>query len=96
MVQPPGGTGAAAASGQGLAPDGPLVLGINETLERRRGDRIAAKGIYRDSARSNHRFFVKSSGLRWVSLTLLYPISWAERVWALPFVSVLAPSERYH
>jgi len=79
-----------------FAPDGPLVLGIDETLERRRGDKIAAKGIYRDSARSSHSFFVKSSGLRWVSLMLLVPISWAGRVWALPFLTVLAPSERYH
>ncbi len=78
-----------------FVPRGPLVLGIDETLERRRGDKIAAKGIYRDSARSSHSFFVKSSGLRWISLMLLCPISWAGRVWALPFLTVLAPSERY-
>ena len=53
---------------QTFAPSGPLVMGIDETLERRRGDKIAAKGIYRDSVRSSHGFFVKSSGLRWVSL----------------------------
>jgi hypothetical protein len=34
--------------------------------------------------------------LRWLSLVLLAEISWAGRVWALPFLSVLAPSERYH
>jgi hypothetical protein len=39
---------------------------------------------------------VKTSGLRWVCLMLLAPISWAQRVWALPFLTVLAPSERYH
>ena len=27
---------------------------------------------------------------------LLTPIPWAKRVWALPFLTVLAPSERYH
>lgn len=81
---------------QTFVPSGPLVMGIDETLERRRGDKIAAKGIYRDSVRSSHGFFVKSSGLRWVSLMLLAPISWAGRVWALPFLTVLAPSERYH
>ena len=27
---------------------------------------------------------------------LLVPIPWAGRVWALPFLTVLAPSERYH
>ena len=79
-----------------FAPLGVLVLGIDETLERRRGDKIAAKGIYRDAMRSSKEFFVKSSGLRWICLMLLAPIPWAGRVWALPFLSVLAPSERYH
>ncbi len=78
-----------------FAPSGPVVIGIDETLERRQGDKIKAKGIYRDAARSSHRFFVKSSGLRWISLMLLAPIPWAGRVWALPFLTVLAPSERY-
>jgi len=79
-----------------LAPDAPVVLGIDETIERRRGAKIAAKGIYRDAVHSSKEFFVKTSGLRWVCLMLLTPISWVGRVWALPFLTVLAPSERYH
>jgi hypothetical protein len=75
--------------------EGPLILGIDETLERRWGKKIAAKGVYRDPVRSTHETFVKSSGLRWVCVMLLVPIPWASRVWALPFLSVLAPSERY-
>jgi len=78
-----------------FVPDGPLVLGVDETLERRRGKKIVAKGIYRDPVRSSHGHFVKTSGLRWVCLMLLVPIPWASRVWALPFLSTLAPSERY-
>ena len=78
-----------------FVPEEPLVLGIDETLERRRGKKIAAKGIYRDPVRSSHEQFVKTSGLRWVCLTLLAPIPWASRVWALPFLSALAYSERY-
>jgi hypothetical protein len=78
-----------------LVPEGPLVVGIDETLERRYGKKIAAKGIYRDPVRSTHENFVKSSGLRWVCVMLLVPIPWASRVWALPFLSALAPSERY-
>jgi hypothetical protein len=39
---------------------------------------------------------VKASGLRWLSFMLLAPIPWAKRVWALPFLTVLAPSERYY
>lgn len=76
-------------------PSGPLLVGIDETLERRRGAKIAAKGIYRDAVRSSHSHFVKASGLRWVCLMLLVPIAWADRVWALPFLTALAPSERY-
>src|SRR5581483_5240262 len=73
----------------------PMVVGIDETIERRRGGKIAARGISRDPVRSSQEFFVKTSGLRWVSMMLLAPIPWAKRVWALPFLSVLAPSERY-
>jgi hypothetical protein len=78
-----------------FAPTGPLLFGIDETIERRRGKRIAAKGIYRDPVRSSHAHFVKASGLRWICLMLLVPIPWAGRVWALPFLTALAPSERY-
>ena len=76
-------------------PTGPVLLGLDDTIERRRGKRISAKGIYRDPVRSSHSHFVKASGLRWLSLMLLVPISWAGRVWALPFLTALAPSERY-
>jgi hypothetical protein len=79
-----------------FVPRGPVVLGLDDTIERRRGARIAAKGIYRDPVRSSHGHFVKASGLRWLSLMLLAPIPWAGRIWALPFLTALAPSERYH
>jgi len=78
-----------------FVPEGPLVLGIDETLERRRGKKIAAKGIYRDPVRSTHTHFVKASGLRWICVTLLAEVTWAGLVWALPFLSALAYSERY-
>jgi hypothetical protein len=78
-----------------LVPSGPVVLGIDDTIERRRGRRISAKGIYRDPVRSSKGHFVKASGLRWLSLMLLAPIPWAGRIWALPFLTALAPSERY-
>jgi hypothetical protein len=78
-----------------FASDGPVVLGIGDMIERRRGKRIAEMGIYRYPVRSSHGHFVKTSGLRWISLMLLAPVPWAGRVWALPFLSALAPSERY-
>jgi DDE superfamily endonuclease len=78
-----------------FAPRGPVLLGLDDTIERRRGKRIGAKGIYRDPVRSSKGHFVKASGLRWLCLMLLVPIPWAGRVWALPFLTALAPSERY-
>src|SRR5258706_13965530 len=75
---------------------GPLVFGVDETIERRRGAKIAAKGIYRDPVRSSQSHFVKASGLRWVSLMWLTRVPFAERIWALPFLTALAPSERYY
>jgi hypothetical protein len=76
--------------------DGPVVVGLDETIERRRGAKIAAKGIYRDPVRSSKSHFVKTSGLRWVSMQVLAEIPWAGRIWGLPFLTVLAPSDRYN
>ena len=78
-----------------LVPEGPVVIGIDDTIERRWGARIKARGIYRDPVRSSHGHFVKASGLRWLCVVLLAPVPWAGCVWALPFLTVLAPSERY-
>lgn len=79
-----------------FVPHGPAIFGVDETLERRRGAQIQAKGIYRDPVRSSKSHFVKASGLRWVSMMLLVHIPWAARIWALPFLTALAPSERYY
>jgi hypothetical protein len=79
-----------------FAPTGELVFGLDDTIERRRGARIKAKGIYRDPARSSHSHFVKASGLRWLSCMLLQSVPWAGAVWGLPFLTVLCPSERYY
>jgi hypothetical protein len=77
-------------------PTGPVVIGIDDTIERRWGRKIAARGIYRDPVRSSHGHFVKTSGLRWLSLMAMVPIPWTRRRWALPFLTILAPSKRYH
>ena len=78
-----------------FSPCGPILVGLDDTIERRWGKQIQARGIYRDPVRSSHSHFVKTSGLRWLSLMLLVDIPWAGRVWALPFLTVLAPSKRY-
>jgi DDE superfamily endonuclease len=64
-----------------FVPEGPVVMGIDETIERRRGERIAAQGICRDPVRASHAHFVKASGLRWVCLTVLASIGLGLR-WA--------------
>lgn len=76
--------------------EGPLVFGIDDTIERRWGPKITARGIYRDAVRSSQSHFVKTSGLRWISLMWLTAIPWAQRIWALPFLTVLAPSAGYY
>ena len=76
--------------------EGPLIFGIDETLERRRGAKIRARGIYRDAVRSSRHQLVKASGLRWISLMWLGHVPWARRHWALPVLTVLAPSTRYY
>jgi len=79
-----------------FVPEGPLVFGIDDTIERRWGQKIEARGIYRDPVRSSKGHFVKASGLRWLSVMLLAPIPWAPRVWALPVLTALCPSKRYN
>ncbi len=77
-----------------FAPRGQFFKTIDDTIERRWGRRIRARGIYRDPVRSSDAHFVKTSGLRWMSLMLLAPVPWAGRIWALPFLTALVPSER--
>ena len=79
-----------------FVPSGNIVFGMDDTIERRRGAKIVAKGIYRDPVRSSQSHFVKASGLRWMTVMLLVKIPFAKRIWALPFLTVLAPSERYY
>src|SRR5258708_23383647 len=70
-----------------LAADGPLVFGIDETIERRRGEKIAAKGIYRDPVRSSKSHFVKASDVRWISVMCVTTIPFGQRWWTLPFLT---------
>jgi hypothetical protein len=79
-----------------FAPPGALVFGLDDTIERRRGAKIKAKGICCNPVRSSHAHFVKASGLRWLSCMLLHLVPWAGAVWGLPFLTVLRPSERYY
>ena len=77
-----------------VPPGGSVIVAADETLERRQGDKIKAKSVFRDAARSSKKHKVTSYGLRWVSMALLVPVPWSQRIWALPFLTVLAPSKK--
>lgn len=75
-----------------FVPAGPVVIGLDDTVERRRGVKISGRSMYRDAVRSSWGCFQKTSGLRWIGLHLIAPVRWAKRTWALPFLTALAPS----
>jgi hypothetical protein len=79
-----------------VPPDATVVIGLDDTIERRWGAKISARGIYRDPVRSSKGHFVKTSGLRWLSAQLLVRVPWAGRIMALPFLTLLAPSSRFY
>jgi hypothetical protein len=70
----------------------PLILAIDDTLERRRGSKIKYKGWFRDPIRSTVNHVSKSLGIRWICLAVLVPVPWSQRLWALPFMVVLSLS----
>lgn len=72
----------------------PVIVLVDETLERRKGKKIKAKGCYRDAVRSSQGAVVKCYGLKWICMTLLVPLPWSRRPWALPFLTLLAPSKQ--
>lgn len=64
-----------------------IVLGPDDTVERRSGRKIRAKGCYRDAVHSSHTHVIRCFGLKWVSMMLLIPVPWSRRVWALLFLT---------
>jgi hypothetical protein len=71
---------------------GPLTFVLDETLERRWGRSITKRGYYRDPLASSKHRSVATSGLRWIVLTLVITPPWTPRAWALPVLSVPAPT----
>jgi hypothetical protein len=71
----------------------PVIL-IDETLERRKGKKIRAKGYYRDALRSSRSQAVNTTGLKWLVMALSFRFNFSNRAFALPFFTVLEPSEK--
>lgn len=74
--------------------DTPIVIAIDEHIERRSGRKIKAKGCYRDAVRSSKGFIVRCFGLKWITVMVLRKFPWANRSFAMPFMTVLAFSEK--
>jgi hypothetical protein len=72
----------------------PILIIVDDTIERRQGKKIKAKGCYRDAVRSTENVVVKCFGLKWVCLMLIVTLPWCQRPWALPFMTILAPSKK--
>jgi DDE superfamily endonuclease len=78
-----------------VPPGATVILGADDTVERRHGRKITAKGCYRDAVRSSKKHVIRCFGLKWVSMMLLVPVPWSRRVWALPFLTALCrPAEQ--
>lgn len=72
----------------------PILIVVDDTIERRSGKKIKAKGCYRDACRSTQKLVIKCFGLKWVCLMLIVSLPWCKRPWALPFMTILAPSKK--
>lgn len=72
----------------------PILIAVDETLERRKGKKIKAKGVYRDAVRSSQSKIITCFGLKWECMMLIVPLPWCKRPWALPFLTVLSPSKK--
>jgi hypothetical protein len=78
-----------------FVPDGPILVGVDHTLERRRGPCIGPASQYRDAARSSTEQTVTSRGLRWLTTMLLVEVPFAGRIWGLPMLTALVPSRSW-
>ncbi len=77
--------------------DEPLVFGIDETIERRWGRRITMPGASTEMPHAPvSPTWSRPVDCDGISLMWLAYIPWAHRTWALPVLTALAPSEKYH
>lgn len=80
-----------------LLPTGiPILIAMDDTIERRSGRKIKAIGCYRDAPRSSKKMVVNCFGLKWLCAALIIKLPWSKRCWALPFLTVLCPSKKDH
>ena len=78
-----------------FVPTGPVIIGVDHTLERRRGRRIGPAGHFYDAGRSSAEWQATSRGLRWLTAAVLVEVPFAGHVWALPVLTALTPSKTW-
>jgi hypothetical protein len=71
-----------------------LTFAVDDTIERRRGKKIKAKGIFKDPIGTGTGKHITCSGLRWVPIMILLRVPFMRRTVALPFMVPLSLSER--
>jgi hypothetical protein len=72
-----------------VPPGATMVFGADDTVERRSGRKITAKGGYRGAVRSTKKHVIRCFGVKWGSMMLVVPVPGSRRVWALPFLTAL-------
>ena len=76
-----------------LPPGAPLLIVVDDTLERRRSRKLAYRGLFRDPVRSTAEHVQFAWGIRWLVFALIVPVPWSSRCWALPFLALPLLSE---
>jgi len=77
-----------------LAPNDPVVLVGDDTVDSHPGRHVYGKARHRDPVRSSHTYTAWKYGHRWVVLAVLVRFPWATRPWALPVLVDLYRSEQ--
>ncbi len=78
-----------------FVPSGPIIIGVDHTLERRRGPRIGPAGRFYDASLRADMPNPTSRGLRWLSAMMLVEVPFAGRIWALPVLTALTPTKAW-
>jgi hypothetical protein len=78
-----------------FVPSGPIIIGLDHTLERRRGPHIGPAGRFYDASRRADTPKPTSRGLRWLSAMVLVEVPFAGRIWGLPVLTALTPSKAW-
>ena len=76
-------------------PTGPIIIGLDHTLERRRGPHIGPAGRFYDANLRADAPKPTSRGLRWLSAMVLVNVPFAGRIWGLPVLTALTPGKAW-